>query len=357
MLSCDTYQELLFIPDQLRTPGEQTELGQHLSRCQDCAARAARLHAELVTFQAEEGPKVPAEVVPRVWNRVAAEGGRHPRKTPEVQGKHESFWARLPLWKPLRIWASLRIWKHLPFRKHLPLWKPLRIWAPLRICKHLPFRKHLPLWKPLRIWKHLPLRKHLPLWKPLRIWAPLTALTGLTLLVILPQAGLREKGKALSDRAPSIDLQVSIEAGQERGSSPHLVRHGMAITRADGLLFQFAVEGLGAMALVERSPEHRFQVLFHRNGLDPTQPRLLPLTGSEGQLLRYTPDGPPGEYVYLAIGAEDTLTLDGATLDEVWARYVASLAGPVTLDPDEHLHLDAVMIRLEAPLFEPGEAR
>ena len=163
-----------------------------------------------------------------------------------------------------------------------------------------------------------------------------------------PDAPVRTKGAGGGPWVTALDLQVSVEP-EDPAERIHPASDRMGIGEGDGLLFRIIVEGGGAVALIERDPAHHLKVLSRWD--DPRgdeAPRALAVTDAEGDVLRYVPDGPAGEYTYLAAVVEAQGDLDAAALDALWARWAAAMRRPMGSGPEAAAGLDAMRIRLVA---------
>ncbi len=314
MSGCEAHLSILHIPEPLRTSNEQGTLQGHLLDCDLCHARALRLAEAIDAFRTAPDPELPQHLAPAILERVAKDWNRGTRTT------HSTAPAKGTL--PGGVAPRARSADTFAYS----WWRRAREWIGARSIPNT--------------------------------LAPVVAAV-LVVIIAIPLArqetGVRDKSPGSAMVRPSIDLQTTIERVAPRGTST-LTRaeDGMTIGPEDGLLFQFSVEGISQLSLIECDPQHGFRVLFNRGRLDPSGGGIVPLTGPGGQLLRYTPDGPPGEYVYLAVASAEPFTLNAELMDTVWNRYIDRILDPLEAGGLSGLAIDAVRLRYE---IDPDELR
>lgn len=152
---------------------------------------------------------------------------------------------------------------------------------------------------------------------------------------------------------PVVDLQTTTEHVAEQSGKVTLIptENGSPVGVGDGLLFRFNVQGGSQLLLIERTPEHHLSVIFSRSPLNPELDggMNLEITGDNGQLLRYVPSGPAGEYTYLAVLSKRPLKANAAELDALWNRYAELKLAPLGGTPSPDLSIDSLEVE-----FDPG---
>jgi len=303
---CKSHLSILHIPEPLRTSQEQAALEGHLAACARCHAEAGRLTEAIAAFRAEPDPALPVGATEKILARVARdrEVSETAANEPQAFQQGEAGGGRAGSGQAVRSWKGF-------------------------------------------------LDRLLGSMGPPRVMFPALAAALLVVVVVpltLTRDGVREKSPGAGAIRPLVDLQATVERIQPDGSSTLTrVSDGMTMGPEDGLLFQFSVEGVAQVSLVECDPEHHFTVLFDHGTLDPASGGIIPLTDDRGRLLRYVPDGPAGEYVYLAVASPEPFSWNAALLDTVWNRYTDRVLAPLEAGGFSGFAIDALRIR-----FDPG---
>ena len=311
-MRCADYLPLLDLPEALRAPHEQEALRRHLDRCPDCRLEAERLQATLTRFRETPDAPMPEGARGRFDARIdALLSPPDPLDATPAAGTHRSAGA-----------------------SRAPLSRTAATPGPPRRPHHLA-----------------------------RLMSAAAALALLLTAGLLYQRqpatpDIKIKGDEAAG-PPNIDLQASIEAAD---GSLTPAQDRQPLEPGSGLLFRFLIEGAPHLLLIERDPRHRLTVLY-RTSLPSgdAAPRTVQLTNPAGRLLRYEPDGPGGEYVYIAVASRSPLDGTPAQLDALWNRYASQVIDPMGASGSDDLALDALRIRYtpqEGPALplSPGPA-
>ncbi len=311
MATCDATLSILYIPEALRSTQEQRALEQHLHRCSTCRERSARLAGAIEAFRNAPDPPVPPTLSAAILDRVARDSTAvvHDPSTTETATTLEDTVAKT---RPTSgtTFQRLMAWLLTP-----------RVFIPVLV----------------------------------------PACAAALLLVALPAghqgSAVRDKSPGSASIRPSIDLQATVETVEPNGATRlNRAEDGMTLGPDDGLLFQFAIEGVTQISLVECDPMHEFHILFDHTVNDSTVQGIVPLTGPTGRLLRYTPDGPPGEYVYLAVASTEPFTWNAQLLDTVWNRYIDELLDPLSTGGTSTMTIDAIRLQFRLDADNPSKS-
>lgn len=320
-MSCESYLELIDTPESLLTPQESQVLADHLTACTACAQLVAAVREEILSFQAAPSP----EPSPDVWAQWVhtLEQLPHPVPAP-VQTLEPSS----PQTQPL----------------------PLASRKPSVVGVAGPSRASTSAWAGSQ------------LRRPLQAFVGGFTVLGLVMLSLsvfqssqqnesagLDWSGLRTKGDP--HQAPRlVDLQAVTEHIPGPHAQPILIatEHGAQLGPDDGLLFRFQVQGGSNLVLIERTPEHRLSVIYQHKNLDPSLAVLttFEITKEGGQLLRFVPKGPAGEYTYIAVLSDEPLDPSPRLLDRVWTQLVEEGLSPLQTSQASSLTLDALRVEV-----------
>ena len=160
-----------------------------------------------------------------------------------------------------------------------------------------------------------------------------------------PGSEIRTKGVRQNGARPSVDLQAMVEHIDADGQVEVEPFEGRAVLgRQEGLLFSFFVEGGQHLLLIERDPNHHFQVLWQQAGISSNQDEAtrIDLQGDNGRILRYQPSGPAGSYSYLAVVSNSPLLVTPQLLDELWGRHVEEQLQPLARVKEDNLSTDVL---------------
>lgn len=328
-MSCETYLELIDTPESLLTPQETQVLTEHLATCAACAKVVAAVREEILSFQAAPSP----EPSPDAWARWL--------ETLETLPHPAAAQPRTP--EPFPVQAQLPSASRKPSVVGIPAAsRQTNSWARERLRR------------------------------PLQAFVGGVAMLGLTMLSlsalqtapqggseVLDWTGLRTKGDA--PQAPRlVDLQAVTEHIPGPNSQPVLIatEDGAQLGPEDGLLFRFQVQGGSNLVLIERTPEHRLSVIYQHKNLDPSLAVLttFEITKEGGQLLRFVPKGPTGEYTYIAVLSEEALDPTPALLDRVWTQLVEEGLSPLQTSHASPLALDALRVEVTTGSASDGNS-
>lgn len=178
-----------------------------------------------------------------------------------------------------------------------------------------------------------------------QVVVPTLAMASLTVVLLSrlagggPDTGITTKGAG--GALLGVDLQVSREHGAE---DVEPANDRVVLGPDDGLIFRFQTYGAPYLALIERDPDHNLRVLYQweADGEAPRAPVTVAITADDGAPLRYSPDGRPGEYTYLAWISDEPLEDDAEALDAIWQLWVREVMHGVR---DGDPHLDGIRVR------------
>lgn len=149
------------------------------------------------------------------------------------------------------------------------------------------------------------------------------------------ESPIRTRGDGL------LPLQLDLQATVERaGGQLEPALEGLSFGRDDGLIFRYEVAGGHFFALLERDPQGQVKVLYQETVPEIAsaeraagEPTLRQISDSEGNALRYTPDGPAGAYAFMAILSRAALTLTPELLKELEPHWSLPTAAGLEAAP------------------------
>ncbi len=305
-ITCEQCLAILDTPEEMVGEEAAMLMRAHLEACPSCSRAAERLEQRLRAFRTAPPPEPPPAALQRLLARVEADRAENaPIETARAGA--------------LRLGADVESAS-----------------SPRAASRH-----GLRPWTLSRIFT--------PFFGSAKWWAPAIAAICLVVWLGVPAGGLRPKGGESSFDLLDVDLQaVLVRSNDASGGTEILpVFEGTHVLPGDGLIFRFVIEGGVHLMLIERDPNHDFRVIYQWTNLGTEQgvSRELEIADQDGGVLRYVPDGPPGEYTYIAVLAPVVLSTEAGQLDAIWGRYVETELSPLAEPAHSDFAIDSIRIR------------
>jgi len=351
-VSCNDTLHLVDVPEELLRQEEREQLSFHLATCPSCSAVHQQLHDSVSTFQLAQDTK-PS---PGAWTRF------HQELTALQAAQPLPGWQTPPLQPTARETApgseSVQNSGRMTRSTRAPLTAQATSGA-----RGLP---EVSIVGEAGASKANPAPRRNRLFQTVARGMAASALVMGLAIMSLKSLPYGPTGSAVSSEfttkgtfQPVVDLQTTTEHVAEHNGKVSLIptENGSPVGVGDGLLFRFNVQGGAHLLLIERTPEHHLSVIFRRPDLNPDLDGgvNLEITGDNGQLLRYVPSGPAGEYTYLAVLSKRPLKVTAAELDALWNRYAELKLAPLGSTPATDLSIDSLEVEFD-PTFHHEDA-